>query len=167
MVALMFFSAAMGGGYLFTKFVLICCQVVGWISTACPHPLYILHLLGWCAYVFAFSCTRRAFEVTSVVFRIALVWGTQDYTKCKICRLTLGPYRVNPKWPERKTGLRSYQLTAHRGFPWAPLWTPGLPIAPHPLPIGPQVALEGRINDFPLVYVVARPEIQISQVKVN
>ena len=43
---LMFFSAAMGGGYLFTKFVLICCQVVGWISTACPHPFYILHLLG-------------------------------------------------------------------------------------------------------------------------
>ena len=43
---LMFFSAAMGGGYLFTKFVLICCQVVGWISAACPHPFYILHLLG-------------------------------------------------------------------------------------------------------------------------
>ena len=74
------YNTAMGGGYLLTKFVLICCQVVGWISAACPHPFVILLLLGWCGYVFVFFCARKAFEVTSVVFRAALVWGTQDYT---------------------------------------------------------------------------------------
>ena len=94
---------------LLTKFVLICCQVVGWMSTACPQPFDILHLLGWCAYVLFFSCTRKAFEVTSVVFRIALVWGTQDLQNATSVCLPWGPTGL---FPNGNKGKQAFEVTS-------------------------------------------------------
>ena len=95
--------------------------------------------------MFAFSCARKAFEVTSVVFRVALAWGTQDYTKCKSCSLALGPCRVVPKWPERKTGLQSYQFTAHSGLPWL-VTSPSLELGNPVWAQSPKIGKSKKVN---------------------